>query len=89
MSVIARCEVELCRDCEAGRSTRPLIECQHIGPDDAGAVVEFVRADIHTGAVKDRDDLLRTLTVAADSLGEREPGVRNYLLNAHTTFGGQ
>jgi len=52
MDLIAHCQVELCANCEAGRTKRPYIECQHIGPDDAGAVIEFVRADLHRGAVE-------------------------------------
>jgi hypothetical protein len=41
------------------------------------------------GAVDDRAALLRMLKVAADALGDREPGVRNYLLNGHATYGAQ
>lgn len=40
-----RWEIELCSDCAAGRSTRPLVECQHIGPDDAGPVFSVVPCD--------------------------------------------
>jgi hypothetical protein len=53
MDLIERWEIELCADCEARRSTRPYIECQHIGPDDAGATFDVVRASTYQGAVAD------------------------------------
>lgn len=40
-----RWTIELCVHCADGRSTRPLIECQHIGPDEAGPVFEVVPCD--------------------------------------------
>lgn len=54
-------------------------------------MVEYVvlRADDYAGAVADRDDLVSVFKTAADSLGNREPGVRNYLLNARATYGRQ